>query len=196
MAEFLKSGMINLKGKKIGDLLVLYRIQGKRRWKVRCEAAGCGTELIVEHNRLIHKQKPKQHCGCKNRGAESKFPREYHTWHDARNRCHNEKHPGFPSYGAKGIVMCDAWRTSFEQFLRDVGPRPKNHSLDRIDPFGPYSPENVRWADVKTQARNKKNTKYVKHPKTGELVVAAALAEELGMSYQQLRNKLLGEGKW
>ncbi len=42
----------------------------------------------------------------------------------------------------------------------DIGLHPggKGCSLDRIDPFGHYEPGNVRWADVMTQARNKRNT--------------------------------------
>lgn len=201
MAEFLKSGLTNLRGKKIGDLLVLRRIPGKRKWRVLCEAEGCGKELNVDHNRLIHKKTPKRHCGCRNKGIQTRYSKEYHAWHDARNRCHNPQHPSYPRYGAKGIFMCDEWRGSFECFLRDVGPRPKGGSLDRIDPRGPYAPMHdgkpqIRWADVKTQNRNKKSTKYITHPKTGEQIAAADLADELDMTYQQLRNKMIAEGKW
>ena len=194
----LKTGLTNLRGNKIGDLTVLkkenYTPKGKRpKWWCRCV---CGKEIKVAHNLLIHKD-PKTHCGCKRQvSLGTKYPKEYHTWWDAKSRCHNPNHPSYDSYGAKGITMCDSWRESFENFFKDMGPRPKDHSLDRINPFGGYEPSNVRWADVITQARNKKDTKWVQHPVTGKAIQAAALAEEMGMSYQKLRAKMIDEGTW
>lgn len=203
----LKGGLTNLKGIKIGFLLVLrkkqYVKQGKRpEWICKCTAPDCGEEVTVAHNRLIHKTSPKTHCGCQRaRGLPAEYPREYHCWWDAKNRCHNPEHPSYPRYGAKGIFMCDTWRDDFAQFLKDVGPRPEGCSLDRIDPFGPYAlmhngKVQVRWADIKTQARNKKGTKWVIHPNTGKSIQAAALAEELGISYQRLRAKMIEDGTW
>lgn len=203
----LKGGLTNLKDLKVGFLLVLRKKQyvkvGKRpEWYCRCTAPNCDREIVVAHNRLIHKENPKTHCGCQTAGGLPKqFPREYHTWWDAKSRCHNPDHPAYPSYGAKGIFMCEQWRESFEQFLKDVGPRPEGMSLDRIDPFGPYAPEHngkpqVRWADRKTQDRNKKGTKWVLHPSTGKPIQAAALAEELGISYQKLRQDMIDNGTW
>jgi len=46
-------------------------------------------------------------------------------------------------------------------FVTDMGERPDGHSIDRIDTFGDYSPENCRWADSKTQKRNMTNNRYV-----------------------------------
>lgn len=198
-SDKLPYGLTNLKGSRIGDLRVIGRTRtakGKRpRW--RCECLVCGNRITVAHNRLIHKTNPKLHCGCKRKGPPSLYKVEYHAWWDAKERCHNENHPSYPQYGAKGVVMCDAWRESFESFLAYVGERPtKKHSLDRIDAFGNYEPGNVRWATLKTQARNKRGTKYVKHPQTGKLLPAATIAEQLGMSYQQFRNMMIEKGEW
>ncbi len=50
----------------------------------------------------------------------------------------------------------------FLDFLEHFGPRPeKDSSIDRIDHAGSYSPENVRWASKKTQARNRSNTVFI-----------------------------------
>lgn len=97
--------------------------------------------------------------------------------------------------------MCIEWRDDFARFLKDVGPRPEGTSLDRIDPFGPYALYHngklqVRWADIKTQARNKKDTKWIKHPDTGRPIQAAAYAEERGISYQKLRAEMVDAGTW
>lgn len=149
------------------------------------------------HNRLIDKKSPKTHCGCQRRGLPTQYKREYHAWSDAKARCHTKHHPTYPSYGAKGIRMCSEWQESFEKFLEYIGPRPsKAYSLDRIDPHGNYEPKNVRWATLKTQARNKKDTKYIKHPRTGNRERAADVADELKMTYQNFRAYMIREHSW
>lgn len=189
--------LTRLTGKQIGDLRVLQKVpqkKGRPKWRCICV---CGSRITVAHQRLIHKVMPKTHCGCKAKGAPTLYKVEYHAWWDAKQRCHDENHPGYPVYGAKGIRMEPAWQRSFEAFLEFIGPRPtKYHSLDRINAHGHYAPGNVRWATVKEQARNKKDTKWVNHPTTGAPIKAAELAEEWGVSYQAMRNRMIDMGEW
>ncbi len=192
-----KQQPMNLKGRRIGDLLVLQRVRSKGRPKWRCECLACGGRVTVAHYRLIHKDSPKTHCGCKRKGLPTRYKEEYHAWWDAKSRCHNPNHPSYPQYGAKGIRMCNVWRESFELFLEHIGPRPfKTFSLDRINPHGAYEPGNVRWASTETQARNKKRSKYVAHPRTGRRVPAAEAARDMGMKYQTFRKWMIERGKW
>lgn len=69
-------------------------------------------------------------------------------------RCHNPRSDSFKNYGARGIQVCPRWRESFADFVSDMGPRPKDHSLDRINNDGDYQPDNCRWASRKTQNNN------------------------------------------
>ena len=191
--------LINLKGKQLGDLRVLQKIApkkkgGRPRWRCVCS---CGRRITVSHVRLIHKVNHKTHCGCKRKGLPTLQKIEYHAWWDAKGRCHNKKHPSYPQYGAHGIRMCKEWRTSFKAFFVHMGPRPSDkYSLDRKDPFGNYEPGNVRWATTKTQARNKKGTKYIIHPIKKIRTTAAEAAEDIGMRYQTFRQWMIDRGEW
>lgn len=121
---------------------------------------------------------------------------EYHIWKSMLSRCHNPKHPSYSEYGGRGIAVCQEWHI-FENFLTGIGKRPtKGHSVDRIDPNKGYSPDNVRWATGKVQARNKRNSVYLIHPQTGEKIAAGDLADEMGIPYREFRRRMIEQGKW
>lgn len=56
--------------------------------------------------------------------------------------------------GYKNVSICKRWLT-FSNFLNDMGERPEGCTLDRYPSrFGPYSPDNCRWATPSQQMRN------------------------------------------
>lgn len=73
-------------------------------------------------------------------------------------RCLDPKHESFRYYGGKGIIVCERWRSSFENFLADPGPRPSPcHTLERPN-GGDYRPGNVIWATWKEQVASRAPT--------------------------------------
>lgn len=84
----------------------------------------------------------------------------YPIYSAMRSRCYRENDISYPWYGAIGITVCDRWLgdEGFWNFVSDMGKRPLNASLDRIDPSKPYQPDNVRWADWIVQSGNRKNS--------------------------------------
>lgn len=85
---------------------------------------------------------------------------EYWSWLQMLKRCHNPKTFGYADYGGRGITICERW-LRFDNFLADMGSRPKGTSLDRIDNNGNYEPGNCRWATHKEQSRNKRSNRNI-----------------------------------
>ena len=112
----------------------------------------------------------------------------YLIWKDMRRRCNSKSRQFYEHYGGRGIKVCERWEKSFHLFAFDVGDRPDNAQIDRIDNDGDYCPENVRWASALQNARNTRKVRKVEF--NGKTQCVSEWAEEIGVSPKTLQMRL------
>jgi hypothetical protein len=150
------------------------KISANRKYRMVECLCECGNKITIRL--LSYKTNNTKSCGCLNtekrklwgsnnlkhghsnlRDKKNRLAsREYKSWINLKQRCNNPNNKDWDEYGGRGIKVCDRWLNSFENFLTDMGERPRGYSIDRIDPNGNYEPSNCRWADNKTQRHNQR----------------------------------------
>lgn len=88
----------------------------------------------------------------------------YNSYRSMMDRCYRENANNYQNYGGRGITVCDEWQNieKFEEWVLLSGYE-KGLTLDRIDVNGNYEPSNCRWATMKVQDNNRRNTVRVEH---------------------------------
>ncbi len=93
---------------------------------------------------------------------------EWNSWYEMKKRLTDKNHKSYNHY--KHILKLDAdprWLNSFEAFYADMGDKPDpRFTIERIDTYKGYWPDNCRWASRNEQARNKTNTFWCEYKGT------------------------------
>jgi hypothetical protein len=128
----------------------------------------CGKKFTCINSRI--RTGVTKSCGCLFDASKGNLKHgmrkspEYSSWRAMLHRCRNPNSKDYARYGGSGISVHPEWVESFEKFYEHIGPRPNGTTLDRINGKLGYIPNNVRWATLKQQARNKSNFVIVKTP--------------------------------
>lgn len=161
-------GFKDLCGERFGRLLVLSRFpytkSRKTMWNCLCD---CGQSTVVN---AAHLKKGRIiSCGCYLLEITSKrmIGNDYGKKHGLANhplrfirkamlhRCYNPNNKYYPTYGGRGIKVCDEWKESLENFVswaESTGWK-KGLSIDREDNDGDYCVKNCRWITISENSR-------------------------------------------
>lgn len=185
---------IDLTGMKYGKLTVVSKeksdASGRAMWKCLCE---CGNEITAESYNLRHNRY--KSCGCDKKIGHHKShgkskSRLYRIWGGIKTRCYNPNIEAYVNYGGRGILMCEEWKNDFQSFYEWAIENGYSEELtiDRIDNNKNYEPSNCRWANMKAQNSNRRNT--IKFVYNGEEKTLHELAEDHNISYKKLYKRV------
>ena len=175
---------IDLNNQQFGRLLVIDKSDkrgngGEVFWNCICN---CGKLSMVRAGCLISGGTTS--CGCIQKQATTKHgmtkTRTFKSWDSMKQRCLNPNAPDYPKYGGRGITICQRWIDSFTNFFDDMGERPENLSIDRINVNGNYEPSNCRWASRSLQQRNKTTSLMIEW--NGKVLCAADWSDIVNIS--------------
>ena len=186
---------------KAGDEFGLWRVlERSAKQKFRCECmvdrGGCGATRNLSGVYLL--KGTVRDCGCWSKIRRVEKTREItnnpeHTsWYGMKTRCTNPRQSAWPKYGGRGIYVCPRWAQSFEAFREDMGARPDDTSIDRIDSNGSYTcgkcddciakgaPANCRWATAAEQSNNVSRNRLLTF--NGETMTVTEWTRRIGCS--------------
>lgn len=115
-----------------------------------------GNGLCGQHYRMTRYDKHERVRKYLNSTGPKHYTPAYASYMNMIQRCYNKNNQIYKYYGDRGIVVCDRWMESFDNFVDDMGESTPGLTLDRIDVNGNYEADNCRWATKAEQNKNKR----------------------------------------
>lgn len=140
-------------------------------------------------NIRVHRKEQKELSGVPEKYSNLRI---YKIFVGIHSRCELETNTHYENYGGRGITVCDEWsgKDGFFHFYKwsmENGYSEKL-SIDRIDNYKGYSPNNCRWATVREQIQNRRCTIEIKYK--GKMTPLAKIAKEENVKYQLLYSRI------
>ncbi len=139
-------------------------------------------------------------CGCYSKEILSKKARKYERsnndllciYYEIINRCYDAQHVNYKYYGAKGVTVCDEWKENFQPFYDWCISNgwQKGLQVDKdIKGNGMlYSPD---FCSIVTRKENQNSRSCtIRTSYQGEMRVLSEVADELGVKYNTLYNRM------
>lgn len=134
----------------VNGFKILSTPDDKRYVEVECPLC---KNIVIRRMAVLKRAKS---CGCSWR-TPGVSRRLQHSYNSMKQRCLNVKHPHHKYYA--DVKICPEWLNDSKAFYKwALANGYQDHlTLDRIDGTKGYEAGNCRWADAKTQCRNKAN---------------------------------------
>lgn len=161
---------------KIGDkynrltIEKIYKLESKTYFDCICD---CGNKTIkISPTNLITGNT--KSCGCYNQELRLKRntkhndahrnnkTRLYKIWVDMKRRCNNSNIARNKSYYNKGIKYCDEWEnfSNFKEWSLKNNYQ-DNLTIERIDNYKNYEPNNCKWIPLSEQSKNRTTNHFL-----------------------------------
>lgn len=187
------SKFYDLSGRIFKNLTVL-RFLGQSHYGAFVYECRCVCGIVIQARAGdLHTDRIRS-CGCSDsqrlhRAHGMSKTKVYATWRRIMQRTGNPNHVFYHNYGGRGIKVCERWMQSFDAFLADMGEPPTpEHTIDRIDTDGDYTPENCHWATRQEQASNRRNTVYLTYQ--GQTLRLVEWAKQMNIRPSTLNNRI------
>lgn len=84
----------------------------------------------------------------------------YNSYRAMMARCYQKNNEHYPSYGGRGIKVCEQWKSKPKNFIEwglSHGWK-EGLTIERKDVDGDYTPSNCKWIPRKEQSKNTQAT--------------------------------------